>query len=407
MKRIKLLFTVIFILMITVSKAQVGIGTTSPSGALEIKSSNSGLVPPRVTLTSTTDITTVTNPQGGALLDGTMVYNTNTAGTSPTDVSPGYYYWKNNNWVRLTENMKMGATYITSTITEPNPSITGACGSLSVAGTNNAGQVFDNTTVNKTISVSGYTGTICNITCNVVFSHTWAKDADLYLQSPNGQIIELNTDNGPSGAATFNVTFSDAGATNITSWIAGNASGTYRPEGTLTTDVIVPNITTMAGFNGFSPNGNWTLIFRDDSNLDSTTYTNFSLSIATLTNADYRLLGEATVTYDSTENIIASGMYSANSTNDEGVITALTRTTASAGVVGTTASVLPGTVLSYASDSPKQGAGNYWVSTSNQNVSNGLTPGTKYFYQLWTRANIQAPISSNEQFSLMVSSAPK
>ena len=50
--------------------AQVGVGTTSPNGALDIVSTNSGLVVPRVTNTAA-----VTNPQGGAVLNGTIVYD--------------------------------------------------------------------------------------------------------------------------------------------------------------------------------------------------------------------------------------------------------------------------------------------------------------------------------------------
>jgi hypothetical protein len=45
-------------------KAQNGIGTTTPeaSAKLDISSTNKGFLPPRLTLTSSTDNTTIPNP---------------------------------------------------------------------------------------------------------------------------------------------------------------------------------------------------------------------------------------------------------------------------------------------------------------------------------------------------------
>jgi hypothetical protein len=89
--KIKLLFLLAFI--INFSNAQVGIGTTNPdvSSILDVKSSNSGLLIPRVSLSSTTDNTTIPNPANSLL-----VFNSNTQ----SDVTPGYYYW-NTKWLRL------------------------------------------------------------------------------------------------------------------------------------------------------------------------------------------------------------------------------------------------------------------------------------------------------------------
>ena len=70
----------------------VGIGTTSPdsSAALEIKRTNKGFLPPRVTLTSRTDGTTITSPStallvyhiGSSTMESGIYYNAGTA-TSP------------------------------------------------------------------------------------------------------------------------------------------------------------------------------------------------------------------------------------------------------------------------------------------------------------------------------------
>ena len=82
--------------------AQVGIGTTTPRGALEINSSTNGFVPPQVALTSATVSAPVVNPQtAGAPLVGTFVYNTATDGTSPNNVTPGYYFWNGTAWIKF------------------------------------------------------------------------------------------------------------------------------------------------------------------------------------------------------------------------------------------------------------------------------------------------------------------
>lgn len=91
----KLLFISILTLLCTASYAQVGIGTSLPdkSAMLDIVSTDKGLIIPRVTLTGTTDVTTITNGN----IESLLVYNTVTA----SDIKPGYYYWFNNKWNKL------------------------------------------------------------------------------------------------------------------------------------------------------------------------------------------------------------------------------------------------------------------------------------------------------------------
>jgi hypothetical protein len=78
--------------------AQVGIGTNSPntSAKLEVSATDKGFLPPRVILTSLTDVSTITTPATGLL-----IYNTATAGTSPNNVTPGFYYYDGSKWQRL------------------------------------------------------------------------------------------------------------------------------------------------------------------------------------------------------------------------------------------------------------------------------------------------------------------
>ncbi len=61
--------------------------TPDVSAMLDIVALDKGLLIPRVTLTDINDAVTVPTPATSL-----MVYNTATAGVSPNDVSPGYYY---------------------------------------------------------------------------------------------------------------------------------------------------------------------------------------------------------------------------------------------------------------------------------------------------------------------------
>ena len=67
----------------------IGMGTATPdaSATLDVSSTKKGLLIPRVTLQSTTDAATIASPATSLL-----VYNTTSAGSGSTAVSPGYYY---------------------------------------------------------------------------------------------------------------------------------------------------------------------------------------------------------------------------------------------------------------------------------------------------------------------------
>lgn len=111
----KITFLLIFVC--SFSFAQVGIGTTNPTGALDVSSTlpspslnKAGFVPPTVALSATnsTVITTtpsvsVVNPATNlAPVDGTIVYNTNTSAPGAFQVTPGFYFYNAGNWEKLT-----------------------------------------------------------------------------------------------------------------------------------------------------------------------------------------------------------------------------------------------------------------------------------------------------------------
>ena len=75
------------------SNAQTGIGTTTPnaSAKLDVYATNKGFLPPRVTLTSATDATTIASPA-----EGLLVYNLGSVG-----LQAGYYYWNGASWATI------------------------------------------------------------------------------------------------------------------------------------------------------------------------------------------------------------------------------------------------------------------------------------------------------------------
>lgn len=91
----------------------VGINSTAatpdPSAMLDVVASDKGVLIPRVALTSILVAAPVTSP-----LTSLLVYNTATAGTSPNDVVPGYYYWNGTQWQRFVATTYLNSASITA-----------------------------------------------------------------------------------------------------------------------------------------------------------------------------------------------------------------------------------------------------------------------------------------------------
>jgi Pectate lyase superfamily protein/Right handed beta helix region len=90
---------IIFLLLISNNLfSQVGIGTVTPQGALDVISTNEGLLIPRIALTAT-NIATVLTPTVSE-----MVYNTATSSAGPNEVVPGFYFWSGSLWIKVSGN---------------------------------------------------------------------------------------------------------------------------------------------------------------------------------------------------------------------------------------------------------------------------------------------------------------
>ena len=81
--------------------AQTGIGTTAPnaSAKLEVAATDKGFLPPRVALTASNAFSPIVGTAANAT--GLLVYNTASAGATPNNVVPGYYYWNGTAWIQI------------------------------------------------------------------------------------------------------------------------------------------------------------------------------------------------------------------------------------------------------------------------------------------------------------------
>jgi len=90
----KIVSVIVLGLVFLNGNAQTGIGTTtpSPSAKLEVFATNQGFLPPRITLTSGSDASTISSPATGLL-----VYNTG----NNVALQAGYYYWNGTSWATI------------------------------------------------------------------------------------------------------------------------------------------------------------------------------------------------------------------------------------------------------------------------------------------------------------------
>lgn len=101
----------------------------------------------------------------------------------------------------------------------------------------------------------------------VNINHPYDADLDISLRAPNGNTIDLSSDNGGGGDNYTNTCFSSGPSITI-----GNPpfSGNFSPEQSL------------SGLynSSFTHNGTWSLIVKDDSSSDSGTLLNWSITFS-------------------------------------------------------------------------------------------------------------------------------
>ncbi len=179
--------------------AQVGIGTTSPQGALDINSDSNGIVVPRVALTSKNIAAPIVNPQTGVLAEGTLVWNTTSTGTGINRVFPGFYFWQGGQWNVLADGSGKDWSPGGNAGTDATTNFIGTTDDTDlVFKTNNRQRMAINT------SVDPVTGTAGDIAIGDAISGTIKANTELVMRQDNdvfgSSVFRLRNRNGENGA---------------------------------------------------------------------------------------------------------------------------------------------------------------------------------------------------------------
>jgi hypothetical protein len=100
--------------MVINSSGNIGVGQTSPDASAQLEvgdgTDNKGMLIPRVSLISNTDVATITSPATSL-----MVYNTNASMTNASGT--GYYYWDGSKWLSIAMTSNSGGPCAVSELT--------------------------------------------------------------------------------------------------------------------------------------------------------------------------------------------------------------------------------------------------------------------------------------------------
>ena len=156
------------------------------------------------------------------------------------------------NWFSSTDGARLMGNALTWVAEMPDPYESGDTFPIDI----DSGPA-ESCSVSSTINVSGGPTSLRKVSLDVNFNFpNWVLDLLIYLESPEGTLVEISTGNGGSSGHYTNTTFNDAAANSIT---AGSAPflGIYQPEGNLAT------------LTGEDANGTWTLRIQDDTCFDA------------------------------------------------------------------------------------------------------------------------------------------
>ncbi|AWH86534.1 hypothetical protein HYN59_16105 [Flavobacterium album] len=149
MKKIRLFLFLLFVLTASAVSAQVKIGdnptNVNSNAVFELESTNKGLLFPRMALSSTASPSPLS-----AFVAGITVYNTTTAGSGATAVSPGLYYSDGTKWVAVDKGTYTGSTTVTlNGTTFERAALTG---DVTAAANSNATTIADNAVTSAKIA---------------------------------------------------------------------------------------------------------------------------------------------------------------------------------------------------------------------------------------------------------------
>lgn len=167
----------------------------------------------------------------------------------------------------------------------------------------------------SSITVSNVAGVVNKVSVRLNgFTHSYPADVDVLLVSPTGQRMVLMSDAGSSfGVTNLTLTFEDAATASLPE-LSPLTSASFKPTDYAPADSFAapapagPYATNLAVFNGFNPNGTWSLYIVDDTDQNfgnivngwTLNFNTVSAAIdlaATMTNAPSAVTAPGTVTF--------------------------------------------------------------------------------------------------------------
>ena len=272
----------LLLLFPVLSFAQVGLNTTTPNAALDIQSTNNGVLIPRVQLTDALDVVTVINPAGGALTNSTLVYNLAPSGTAPNNVDGGFYYWNGARWMSISGLPNWSLNGNTGISTPANPLTYGTstiAATENFVGTKDNNDVVIGTNNTERFRIKSTTGNIGIGTANPTKKlDIVAPNNEIGLQILSGNNAELSylslgrtfeyAQLGACKAASFFLDALDgdmavknfgAGKILFGASVNANADMSIVPGGSVGIGTVTP---TLARFQVNGMTGNTTALFR-------------------------------------------------------------------------------------------------------------------------------------------------
>lgn len=223
-------------------QAQQGFGTDKPakSAAVDIQSSKRGLLIPRVNLKSIKDVETIDKPA-----QSLMVYNQ--AKTTGTDlVTPGYYYWDTDHWVRFAQQGDITAINLGGDVSGPtSATVVGAIQGVPVDA--------KNPTANQVLTFVPGTGTEkgkwvpTSITPDVITDAKGITGTGITVEGgANSTLKDVKLAIEPGGANQVMVTSGDG---KTTTWVDQNDIVTKNTTNVLTSseNVMTSNVNSVSG----------------------------------------------------------------------------------------------------------------------------------------------------------------
>jgi hypothetical protein len=248
--------------------------TQNPNALIDMQSTNKGLLLPRVTLTGTDDATTI-----GTHTEGMVVYNTVSAGSGGTAVSPGYYYNDGTQWVKIGSG--------------GGAEVDGIIGNEVLNATTNGGLLRTGSGTAADPYTLGLTAGTTNGQVYKWNGTTWAPGTDAGITTEADGIIGNEVTNATTNGGllrtgvgtaadpyTLGLTAGTANGQvytwNGTTWAPATASNIYTADGTLTA-----NRTVTLGGNALTFTGTTTGAFSVDGTTLSVDAANHRVGIGT------------------------------------------------------------------------------------------------------------------------------